>query len=343
MKIVHTADVHLSPGKPERLEALKQVLDICRNEEADLLLITGDLFDGNIDVDDLKTDLRPLFSDNNFHTLVIPGNHDKSAFRQEEHFGDSIEVIQERPYGRKSFDDINIIAVPYTEKDFSELVEPISEATVEGKENLLMIHCTLTGSQGGFGEESKYLPVEPKELVRTGFDHVLAGHIHTSATKKKFGDTLFAYSGSPVSISRSETGKREAWILEIGEGLRTVELDSFHYLKKSMEMLPGHEKEVEEEVIEDFREKDIGNASLIVEISGFTKRPVEEFLNELENKLEVLGPEEFDLTGSGLESVSSIADSKIYQEFQDRLAEKSFENPELVEEKFLRGLSRYER
>lgn len=343
MKIVHTADIHLSSDHPERLEALKEVLEVCEEEQADLLLVTGDMFDANVDIEDLKADLRPLFSDNSFQTFVIPGNHDKTAFRREDHFGDDIELLDGKPYERKAFDDINIVALPYTDKDFSQLVETLTEARVEGKTNILMIHCTLAGSSGSFGEESEYLPVKPSELVRTGFDYVLAGHIHSSATKKSFGETVFAYSGSPASVSSSETGKREAWVLDTENGMRTRELDSFHYLRQEKEVLPGEEEDWEEEIIEDLEQRDLGKASVIVELKGFTERPVEEVSEELEEKIGDLEPEEVHIGISGLESVASIVDSKIYKEFREKMEQRDFEKPDLVEEKFLRGLSRYER
>jgi exonuclease SbcD len=343
VKIVHTADIHLSANHPERLGALEEVLELCEEESADLLLVTGDLFDSNVNVEDLKADLRPMFSDNSFETLLIPGNHDRSAFRQEDHFGKNIQLLDGKPHERKAFDDVNIVALPYTDKDFSQLVDPLSEATVKDKKNILMIHCTLAGNQGGFGNESEYLPVKPEELVLTGFDYVLAGHIHSSAIRKTFGETVFAYSGSPVSISSSETGKREAWILDTEEGMETRELDTFHYLRQEKELLPGEEEEKEQQIIEKLEEKDLEKTSVVVELSGFTEKPVEELSESLKEKIMDLGPEKIDIRISGLESASSIVDSKIYKEFSEKMKEKSFENPELVEEKFLKGLSRYER
>ncbi|WP_414837432.1 metallophosphoesterase family protein [Candidatus Nanosalina sp. VS9-1] len=343
MRIVHTADVHLSPDHPERFEALEQVVEKCGDEDADLLLITGDLFDKNVDIEGLKTDLRPLFSDNSFQTLVIPGNHDNSAFRREDYFGDDLEVLTDRPYSSKVFGDVNIVALPYTEKSFSELVEPLSEAVEEGKTNILMIHCTLAGNSGGFGDEERYLPVKPQELVRTGFDYVLAGHIHSSATRRKFGATTFAYSGSPVSISSSETGKRKIWLLDTDEGMETRELDTFYCINESGSILPGEEEELKDKITGDLEQKDLGKASVILELDGFTERPVDQFSRELKDDVKSLGPESIDVNVSGLESASSLVDSEIYREFRERLEEKDFENPELVEKKFLRGLSRHER
>ncbi|MGI6365981.1 MAG: metallophosphoesterase [Bacillota bacterium] len=45
MKILHTADVHLHTQYPQRMEALRRVLDLGRQENIDLMLIAGDLFD----------------------------------------------------------------------------------------------------------------------------------------------------------------------------------------------------------------------------------------------------------------------------------------------------------
>ena len=343
MKVIHTADVHLSSEHPERLEALEEIIDLCKHEEADVLLITGDLFDQNVNIEDLKTDVRPLFSDNSFETLVIPGNHDKSAFRQEDYFGEDISVLQEKPYSQEVFENINIVALPYTDKDFSQLVDTLSNPTMGDKKNILMIHCTLAGTSGSFGEESEYLPVRPSELVKTGFDYVLAGHIHSSATRKTFGGTKFAYSGSPVSISSSETGKREVWVIDTEEGMETRELDTFHYLKEKIELLPGEEKETEENLISGFEGKDLDKASVIVELNGFTEEVVEDVSKDIFSKIDDLKPKEVEIDISGLESAASVVDSEIYTDFKDRLDEKEFENPALVEKKFLRGLSRYER
>ncbi|MFB6115518.1 MAG: hypothetical protein ABEK04_04425, partial [Candidatus Nanohalobium sp.] len=120
-------------------------------------------------------------------------------------------------------------------------------------------------------------------------------------------------------------------------------LDSFHYLKKDLELLPGEESEKMEELEESFRERDLEKASVIVNLSGFSEMPVEKFSGKVENIIEDLGPQEVEIGVEGLESAASLVDSKIYSDFQDKLEEKEFENPELVERKFLRGLSRYER
>ena len=340
MKVFHTADVHLTETHPERFEALEEIVDRCEREEADLLLITGDLFDANADLEDLKTDLRGLFSDTCFETLVIQGNHDKNVFRSEDFFGNKFQVMDNTPVDVREYENINIVGVPYTEDDFSSIIEDISESYVEGKTNVLMLHCSLTGVSGGFGGEEKYLPVRPEELIQTGFDYVLAGHIHSSATRRTFEKTVFAYSGSPVSISSSETGSRNIWKLN-EEGLSTVSLDSFHYIKQEKEMLPGEESEKLDEIKEYVETEDVSNASLIVKLSGFTDRNI----TDIKREVEAFTKNAFDsdIIIDNLESVKSITESELYSEFKEKLDDKDFEKKDKIEEKFLRGLSRSER
>ncbi len=342
MKIVHTADVHLSQDHPERLEALKKVLEACEDEEADILLIAGDLFDDNVDVETLKTDLRPLFEDNSFKTYVIPGNHDNTAFRKEDYFGEDIEILSNTPYETEEFEDFRLISLPYTEKDFSELMEELPEPGT--KTDILMIHCTLSGTQGGFGEEKRYMPVKPAQIVQTGFNYILSGHIHSSATRKTFGDTTFAYSGSPVSISSSETGRRAVWIIDTEkEEMKARQLDTEYFLQRAIELMPGNEEEELEGLVSDLKDRDLEKANIRIEITGFTEQEVKQIIDDFSEELQKLEPLSLEINSDKLEAAGSIVQTDIYTEFEDKLEEKNVENPEDVKRNFLRGLSRYER
>ncbi len=342
MRIVHTADVHLSQDHPERLEALKQILKTCEDEDVDILLIAGDLFDDNVDVETLKTDLRPLFKDNSFQTYVIPGNHDNTAFRKEDYFGEDIQILTESPYEIKEFDDLRLIALPYTEKNFSEIMDELPEPGT--KTDIMMMHCTLSGTTGGFGEEEKYMPVKPAQIIQTGYDYILAGHIHSSATRKTFGDTTFAYSGSPVSISSSETGRRAVWILDTEkEEMKAQQLDTEYFIQRRIELMPGNEDEERDTLISNLSDRELDKANIQIELAGFTEKELEQIKEDFRDEIKDLEPLSLDIGSDQLQSAASIVKTDIYSEFEDKLEEKEFENPEAVKRKFLRGLSRYER
>jgi predicted phosphodiesterase len=113
MSILVTADVHLTGDRPERRRALERVVDRCEEEGVRYLLIAGDLFDADVDVEDVKTDIRDLFSGNNFQTFAIPGNHDRTAYRDEDYFGDDIEILKEQPFAQRDLGEVNLVAVPF--------------------------------------------------------------------------------------------------------------------------------------------------------------------------------------------------------------------------------------
>ena len=83
MKILHTADWHLDaplvghgPAMRQALEAIPgQIFEICRKEWCDLVLLAGDLFDGEAKPETLDLLKREL-ANCGVPVLISPGNHD---------------------------------------------------------------------------------------------------------------------------------------------------------------------------------------------------------------------------------------------------------------------------
>ena len=80
MKILHTSDIHLQNIGDERWEALRTILDTCKSEKVDVLVISGDLFDSNEKGAHLRVEMRKLFDDATFRTIILPGNHDATMY-----------------------------------------------------------------------------------------------------------------------------------------------------------------------------------------------------------------------------------------------------------------------
>lgn len=51
MRILHTADLHLKEYGDERWEALEELIEVGRKEKINLLVISGDLFDTEVEVE----------------------------------------------------------------------------------------------------------------------------------------------------------------------------------------------------------------------------------------------------------------------------------------------------
>lgn len=347
MKFLLTADIHLKADHPERLQALERIIELCESKEVNYLLIAGDLFDANVDVEDVKPDVRELFSDNSFHTYAIPGNHDKTAFRKEDYFGDDIDLLKEKPVDQRELDGVNLVAVPYFDGEFDDIIEELDASAEDNELNILLMHSTLAGFGGGFGEESRYLPVTPEQLLPLPYDYVFSGHIHTSPTKKDIGDRMvFVYPGSPVSITRDETGPRGAWLLDTEateDALTSFELETFHYESVRLNLRPGEVDDELSTLESRLASKRLDDAHLIVELAGFIEREEESFFTDVDAIIKDADPLKSEVDQSGIRSVKSIVEMDLYQKFREKLDEREDIDQESVEKAALEAFARYSR
>ena len=93
MLIIQTSDLHLNPDKSETIQALEFILGTGKNNSADILTIGGDLFDSAKDVETLRSQLRKIFSGNDFRIISIPGNHDIDAYTRNLNFGEDLKMV----------------------------------------------------------------------------------------------------------------------------------------------------------------------------------------------------------------------------------------------------------
>lgn len=233
MKIMHTADVHLSSHHPQRLQALRKVVELGRDEGIDLLLVAGDLFDDDQQARVLKGEVRDLFSNIPFKVVAIPGNHDQKAFAEESFYGTEFTALTAKPYSILDFPDWRLVGVPYGEVSFASLREELKQAATPGKNNILMLHCSWslpfhTDEDYG-GEDLRYLPVTEATLTGLGYDYILAGHFHSSYRQRILPcKAVFVYPGSPVSITSREQGRRAVNFIADSR-CKAIGLDSPYY------------------------------------------------------------------------------------------------------------------
>lgn len=233
MKIFHTADVHLHSDQPERLAALGKIVALGCQETIDLLLIAGDLFDDRLQAQLLKGPVRRMFSNLPYQVMAIPGNHDESVYADEAFYGDSFRPLITKPYTLVDFPNWRLAAVPYAESSFSALAPELQTLPDRNKKNILILHCSwslphYTDEDYG-GEDLRYFPVTEASLTGLGFDYILAGHFHSSYRQRRLPcGSLFVYSGSPVSITTREQGRRSINLVDL-KGCRPIALDSWYY------------------------------------------------------------------------------------------------------------------
>ena len=199
MKIIHTSDWHLGSSwrgidrTAELFGQVSQVCEIVQNTGADVLLVTGDVFervgrDKLTQVTNRLADtLKPLIA-NGVHIVLVPGNHDlrehfsllKTWLRLNPGSSDFVHVAD----GVKIFDinNVQFVCVPYPERELLEKWDEQRKIENVDKE-----------------ERNRYLSNNLVEVVR----HLDQNKID-AARPALFAAHLQIYGAKPASESEKE-------------------------------------------------------------------------------------------------------------------------------------------
>lgn len=185
-KIVQLSDVHLGPVYREKF--LGKIVNLVNSENPDLILITGDLFDG---MDGDFKDVHGLLGQLKAHQGVyfVYGNHENYFGRvksSEIIKGAGIEILDNRLV---DIDGLQIIGISYPEEKDFDLAKIITSLRLfdAAKPKILMFH-------------------EPKQIApvaKTGIDLFLAGHTHYGQLFPFNFLTDFLYHGYAKGLKKS--------------------------------------------------------------------------------------------------------------------------------------------
>ncbi len=221
IRLIQTGDLHLgnpftfAPDQAERLqkcqlETFWKIIQLCQEQQADVLLIAGDLFDQPVpDKFLVRQVIEMLGSLKHTRILISPGNHDPfgldspyRTFTWPESvtiFGEKLEAL-ELP-GRP----VRIFGIGFTATVTSRPL--LADASIQldpDYVNLLLIHGDLLATSS----LSPYNALSLAHLASFGFDYVGLGHIHQFSDFIQSGQTLLAYSGCPFGRGFDETGNK---------------------------------------------------------------------------------------------------------------------------------------
>ena len=78
LRLIHTSDTHLGDvtGHPQAADALISVVDAVADNEGDMLLLVGDVFDNERVSDEVLDSFLTQIARLDTPALVLPGNHD---------------------------------------------------------------------------------------------------------------------------------------------------------------------------------------------------------------------------------------------------------------------------
>ncbi len=247
VKILHTADLHIGSGrtgvkngKAEIENTFFRIIDLCKSENIDFLLIAGDLF--NSPFIPHETAEKVIFSFSKIPDTVVaisPGNHDfvcpgsvYSKYKFPENVIIFSSFLEYRDFPEKN---VRLWGAGFTDR-FESL--PLLQVNEDENNDFLNL-CVLHGEVVADNSPSTYNPIYPAAIVKSGFDYLALGHIHKFSDIEKIGKTHFAYSGSPDGMGFDETGSHGVYIGSVSKGsceLGRIELSSRQYIETSFDI-----------------------------------------------------------------------------------------------------------
>lgn len=211
MKIIHTADLHLGmqpdkkyPWSQDRSQALwdalTHIIQDANDQEADLLLIAGDLFHRQPLLRELKEVNALLDTLTTARVVMIAGNHDPIHPRshyQTFSWSDHVTLLDDSQLESVYFEDLNaeIHGFSYHQTEIRESCYDSLQAPRDGR-----IHILL-----GHGGDDRHVPIDRNRLAAASFHYVALGHIHKPELRE---DLRLAWCGSPEPMDHTDLGQR---------------------------------------------------------------------------------------------------------------------------------------
>ncbi|CUN11284.1 Nuclease sbcCD subunit D [Blautia hydrogenotrophica] len=268
MKFIHLSDLHL--GKrihgfsmlEDQKYILEQIIQIVKQEQADGVLLAGDLYDKPVppieavqELDRFLTGLASL----GISVFAVSGNHDsaeriafgarlmqeRDIYLSPAYDGSTAKICVEDEYG-----EVWIHLLPYVkpaavrhaypQEDIQTYQDAVQAAVRHmevdtDKRNILVAHQFVTGAWTCDSEEISVGGVDNVEAsVFDEFDYVALGHIHSP---QKVGRPQVRYCGTPLKYSFSEADQEKSLtVVQIGEKgsvqLHTIPLKPLRDMRK---------------------------------------------------------------------------------------------------------------
>ncbi len=210
MKILHAADLHLDTPFTGRSPALGRELlkvpgllvDICRREKCDMMLLAGDLFDGPWTAESMDA-LRSALAEAGVPVFISPGNHDFCGADSpylSENWPENVHIFTQPAISSVALEslDCRVYGAGFRSMDCDSLLENFT-AQGDEKFHIAVLHGDPTQVN------SPYNPITAAQIRESGLHYLALGHIHQTGSLR-CGETLCAWPGCPMGRGWDETG-----------------------------------------------------------------------------------------------------------------------------------------
>lgn len=283
IRIVHTGDIHFdSPfhdvthnqskiNKEELKEVFSNIINFCRDNIVDILLVAGDLFDNLTLSKDTAYFIEKAFERIiDVKVFISPGNHDPyggKSFYNIINWPSNVHIFKDKIEKVYLEDlDINVWGYGFASQHIKEPV--LEDFTIKNdKINIMVIHGDITNNK-----VSDYNPITLKQIRNSNLNYLALGHKHKYEGVGKIGDTMYAYCGCPQGRGFDELGDKGIIYGEINKQaseFKFVKMNKRNYeaVQVDISNLFGYE-EIAEKILASIEDKDKNNNFIKIILKG---------------------------------------------------------------------------
>ncbi|GEM_PF-5155614 len=247
VRVVHAADLHIDASyafltgerlerrREDFLDSLSSILNVCREERADVLVISGDFFDKVNPTNNARyfahRALRDFTRDVDCRVFIVSGNHDEPKTVHSRSPLDPLGLIKnvrvvssgKWKHFRLSGGGFDVGLYLRGYDGLKPAVSPFLEPPSPNDDvNVAVVHGSLDRAKSVYDEWSsafrEYAPFSSISCSELGFDYYALGHFHThQIVSENWG--VFCYPGSPQRYSfREAEGEKGVVVLDLEPG-----------------------------------------------------------------------------------------------------------------------------
>ncbi len=228
VKIIHGADFHLdspfsglSPQhSAQRRSELRQLprrlADLARAEGADLVLLSGDLLDGQHIYRETAQALAEALGSIPCPVFLAPGNHD--PWSQHSPYASLTWPDNVHIFSSQALESVDLPGLGCTVWGRAFCASHQASSPLEGlslpRDGRLHLGCL----HGDVAPQSDYGPISREAIAASGLTYLALGHIHQCSGLQREGDTFWAYPGCPEGRGFDETGEKGVLLVDAEPG-----------------------------------------------------------------------------------------------------------------------------
>ncbi len=227
MKIIAFGDLHLDSAfsscsvrsRITRRDIQKQIfskiISQTKEKQADLLLISGDLFDIPAPSKEICDLVYNEIASLDCPVVISPGNHDYYVSGGVyDAMPDNVYVFKSEKMSRIYIESLDVCIDGYAFLSESYSKDPFDGYAPEHTDSMLIFN----GHTDLGGPSSQYAPFNVAQLNNIGYQLASLGHIHTTSDPKYDGDCLVAFSGVIQGRSIDEPVNGHVNVFEASNG-----------------------------------------------------------------------------------------------------------------------------